>query len=194
MAARKPEIEIKLPVEDPERTRRLLRRLGFRCAQRRAFESNLVWDNPQGALRRGGVLLRLRQTGRRRAQLTLKGPRVAVKEFRIRPEREFQLRSFESAELLLRQMGYHPVFRYEKFRAVYQRARDRGAGLVFVDETPIGNYLELEGAKNWIRQVTRELGYRPTQALTSSYAELFSRWRRRQRGQPKHMVFRRRAG
>ena len=189
MAARKLEIEIKLPVENLKEIRSRLRKLGFRCVKRRALETNLIWDSPGQTLRKKGVLLRLRQTGRGRPVVTLKGPRKAHSRFRIRPESEFILRNWDTAELLLCGMGYRPQFRYEKYRAVYTRARDKGAGLVCVDETPIGNYLELEGGKRWIRRATRELGFAPAQSLTASYADLYSRHRKRQKLRGRNMVF-----
>ena len=190
MTTRKLEIEVKLPVENLKEVRSRLRGLGFRCVKRRAFETNLIWDSPRQVLRKKGVLLRLRQTGGGRPVVTLKGPRKAHSGFRIRPESEFVLRDWDTAEILLRGMSYRPHFRYEKFRAVYSRPRDKDAGLVCVDETPIGNYLELEGGKRWIRRVTRELEYTMSQTTTASYSDLYSRHRRRYKGCGRNMVFR----
>ena len=44
-------------------------------------------------------------------------------------------------DLILRALGYAPSFRYEKFRAEWTD----GKGQVVVDETPIGNFCEIEG-------------------------------------------------
>ena len=56
-------------------------------------------------------------------------------------------------EQIFNELGYHPIFRYEKFRTEYAKAP--GAGKVLVDETPIGNYLEIEGSPRWIDSTAR---------------------------------------
>jgi len=45
-------------------------------------------------------------------------------------------------DLILRALGYAPSFRYEKFRAEWTD----GKGQVVVDETPIGDFCEIEGS------------------------------------------------
>ena len=47
---------------------------------------------------------------------------------------------------ILRALGFAPTFRYEKFRAEWSD----GKGHVVVDETPIGNFGEIEGPSRWI--------------------------------------------
>jgi adenylate cyclase class 2 len=46
-----------------------------------------------------------------------------------------------------------------------------------VDETPIGNYAELEGTAEWIDRTAVRLGIDPAQYLTLSYGRLFDLWR-----------------
>ena len=58
---------------------------------------------------------------------------------------------------ILRALGLHPVFRYEKFRTTYALPGVRGLKIE-LDETPVGIYLELEGpiaridrgARSWV--------------------------------------------
>ena len=57
-------------------------------------------------------------------------------------------------DLILRALGYAPSFRYEKFRAEWTD----GKGQVVVDETPIGNFCEIEGAPRWIDATAKKLG------------------------------------
>jgi adenylate cyclase class 2 len=46
-----------------------------------------------------------------------------------------------------------------------------------VDETPIGNYAELEGASEWIDRAAARLGVDRSQYMTLSYGRLFDQWR-----------------
>jgi adenylate cyclase class 2 len=184
------ETEIKLPVENVSGVRRRLRQLKFAQTQRRHLERNTIWDTPAHTLKRQGILLRLRTVGGRRGLITLKGPRKKQRGFKIRPEREIEVLSARAADGVLRALGYRPVFRYEKYRAEYFRKGGALAkGKALLDETPIGNYLELEGPKPWIRRMTRELGYATADAITETYGGLYRRWRRSHREAPKDMIF-----
>ena len=46
-----------------------------------------------------------------------------------------------------------------------------------VDETPIGDYAEIEGEPEWIDSVAKKLGVNEEQYITKSYSELFLEWR-----------------
>ena len=79
-----------------------------------------------------------------RSVLTYKGPAEPSK-YKKRPELEIDLPNGASMEAIFIHMGYRPVFRYEKFRTEYvKRASD--SGTVLLDETPVGNFLEIEGS------------------------------------------------
>jgi adenylate cyclase class 2 len=45
-----------------------------------------------------------------------------------------------------------------------------------VDETPIGNYAELEGDGEWIDWASARLGVDRSSYLTLSYGRLFEQW------------------
>lgn len=179
------EIEIKLRLEEPEAARRLLRRAGFRVRRRRVFESNAVFDTPELALRRAGKLLRLRVAGSRKL-LTYKGPAEPGRH-KSREEIELAVSDPQALALILERLGLRPVFRYEKYRTEF--ARPGSDGLVTLDETPIGNFLELEGGPEWIDQTARELGFTAADYITASYGRLFAEYAARQAHPPSDMVF-----
>jgi adenylate cyclase class 2 len=74
-------------------------------------------------------------------------------------------------QLVLERLGFGPVFRYEKYRTEY--ARPRQAGIIMFDQTPIGDFLELEGSPRWIDRAARALGYSQADYLTASYGSLY---------------------
>jgi adenylate cyclase, class 2 len=90
-------------------------------------------------------------------------------------------------EAILSNIGYHPVFRYEKFRTEYT-ARS-GEGKVLLDETPIGNFLELEGSPRWIDRTARLLGFSSSDYINRSYGYLYLAFCRERRVRPKDMLF-----
>lgn len=186
----KVEIEIKLRLRgDLAPVRQKLRQLGYRIGKARMLESNILLDNSKRTLRRHGKLIRVRRIGRR-SVLTYKGPSEAGR-YKKRPELEIYLPPSAVVEEVFAHIGYHPVFRYEKFRTEY--AKPPAQGKVLLDETPIGNFLELEGSPRWIDRTARLLGYSPADYITRSYGYLYSAYCRERRTRPKDMLFNKRS-
>jgi adenylate cyclase, class 2 len=183
------ETEIKLEVRDPRVLRRRLRQLGFGLVRARHFERNLLFDFPDGRLRRAQCLLRLRWVGRQ-ALLTFKGTPLRNSRYKVRREIETAVEEGAGLAGIFRVLGLCEVFRYEKYRTVLApRGRKRGGAELVYDQTPVGDYVELEGPRRWIDQMARRLGYGPDDYITLSYAALY-REKCRERGvKPGNMVF-----
>ena len=185
MAAAHLETEIKLAVRSLAEMRRRLPELGYRIASRRVFEANDVFDTRQGTLRSGRRLLRLRSAGGRHT-LTYKGPPV-IGRHKSRQEIELAVADPAPVEKILNALGFARAFRYEKYRTEYVRPPERG--VVTLDETPIGDFLELEGRPRWIDRTAFLLGFTPADYITASYATLYLRDCRRRGVRPANMVF-----
>ena len=179
------ETEIKLRVGSVKAAGRLLRSQGWRVAKRRVFESNTVLDTADFVLRRKANLLRLRQAGDRYI-LTLKGPPRAGRH-KSRAEFESEFDDPAAMRAILGGLGFTPVFRYEKYRTEYSKPGQ--PGLILADETPIGDFLELEGTPGWIDRTARELGYSPADYITASYSSLYVAHCQSKGLTPRHMVF-----
>jgi adenylate cyclase class 2 len=180
------EIEIKLPLPDVAAGARLLRAAGFRISKRRVFEANTLFDTARQTLRRSGRLLRVREAGRR-AILTYKGPARPGKH-KNREELELEVADPRKLAELLARLGFRAAFRYEKYRTEYGRPRE--SGVATLDETPIGAYLELEGAPAWIDRGARRLGFSESSYITASYYALYAEYCKRRGIRPTHMTFR----
>ncbi len=167
--AKHSEVEIKLPVADPAAMRRLLRRAGLRLRTRRTLETNVVYDTPGGHLRESGLLLRLRGYGGA-AILTFKGPPQPGRH-KTREERECAVADPLAMAAILEHLGFRPAFYYEKFRTIF--APGRSPNHAALDETPIGDFLELEGSPSWIDRTAHRLGFAPSDYITASYGRLY---------------------
>ena len=89
-------------------------------------------------------------------------------------------------DLILRALGYSPSFRYEKFRAEWTD----GKGQVVVDQTPIGNFCEIEGASALDRCDREETGCEPSGLHHEELRDAcFRSGRLRTRSQAKEMTF-----
>ncbi len=185
------ETEIKLPVLRLSAIRRRLRALGFRVLVRRRFESNQLFDFPDKRLRKNRSVLRLRFVGGE-CLVTFKGPPLDSRHHKVRSEMETPLADGKAARGILLGLGFCETFRYDKFRTTYARRRDRlgdSRPLAELDETPIGNFLELEGPAAWIDAVAADLGYDRCDFVTASYAALYFEDCRRKRRRPGNMTF-----
>ena len=89
-------------------------------------------------------------------------------------------------DLMLRALGYQPVFVYEKFRSEWSD----GKGHVVLDHTPIGDVAEIEGPAALDRPHRQAARRRTADYITKSYAELFFEWKRKYKRKAKNMTFR----
>lgn len=86
---------------------------------------------------------------------------------------------------IIEAVGFSPSFRYEKFRSEWSDSQ----GHVVIDETPIGNFGEIEGQAKWIDSTARLLNISVKNYLKESYAELFTIWKRKTKSKAKEMTF-----
>jgi adenylate cyclase class 2 len=186
------EVEVKLRVRDVGALRDRLSVLGWSEKVPRSLEENWTFDFPDQQLRGKGQLLRIRQFANQ-CSLTFKGPPVSFEHtsehFKVREELETEVQNCQSLRLVLERIGMAVTFRYQKFRTFYSRplVGQSPRPSLTLDETPIGDYLEIEGSENDIELIAAELGYRKEDFITESYGALFlkSSLVKKQR----HMVF-----
>jgi adenylate cyclase class 2 len=183
------ETEVKIAAASAPAVRAKLRRAGFRIRATRVHEQNTVLDDSNGSLRSKGLLLRVRQAGKK-VVCTYKGPESEGR-YKSREEREFECSDYAEAVGLFAGIGYRQSFYYEKFRTEFERSGERGH--ITLDETPIGVFLELEGPSRWIDRTSKELGFAPESWITSSYAFLYSKWQAEMGGDPAAMRFRKKS-
>jgi adenylate cyclase class 2 len=179
------ETEIKLRIESVMKTRALLRASGFRIMKRRMFEQNLVLDDPAGSLLERGMLLRVRSAGEL-VTCTFKAPEKPGRH-KSRVEHEFQATDLKETLAVFNGIGYREAFRYEKYRTEFAREGERGH--VMLDETPMGNFMELEGPARWIDRTAKEFGFKPADHILESYSRLWDRWREQHAVKQRDMRF-----
>lgn len=148
-----------------------IRELGYEVRTRRELESDQLYDTGDSGLRRRDQILRLRRRGTR-ATLTYKGPAQRAPH-KSREEIELDVSDGAALQLVLERLGYQASFRYEKYRTTYAAAGE--PGIVTLDETPMGEFLELEGPGVWIDETALKLGYTRADYITDSYASLWGR-------------------
>jgi adenylate cyclase class 2 len=177
------EIEIKFRVTSLRTLARKLRASGFQLVTPRTHEMNTLYDLPGGELRARKQLLRLRKYGSTWTLTHKSGAKRARHSSRV--ELETIVADGKKMDAVLRGLGYSPSFRYEKFRAEWTD----GKGQVVVDETPIGNFCEIEGQPRWIDATAKALGVSAEDYITKNYATLFTDWKQEMNSSATEMTF-----
>ncbi len=179
------ETEVKIRLSDRAEIVEKIQSAGFTIAVSRQFESNTLYDTPNRSLRGKHVILRLRQSGSNFV-ITWKGAGQPG-PYKSRAELETTLGSLDPMHQILVQLGYEPTFRYEKYRTEF--TNKDAPGVVTVDETPIGDFLELEGPGEWIDRTARQLGFSRDDYIVDSYGRLYLAECKRRGVEPADMVF-----
>jgi adenylate cyclase class 2 len=177
------ETEIKFRVAEVRELARRLRLAGFRLVTRRTHEMNTLYDLPGEVLRKRKELLRLRKYGSAWTLTHKSGTTRGHHSSRV--ELETAVADGRKMDAILRTLGYLPSFRYEKFRAEWAD----GKGHVVVDETPIGNFCEIEGPPRWIDATAKTLGVSAADYITKNYATLFVEWKQETGSPAEEMTF-----
>ena len=178
------EVEIKFRVGNLRALSRKLRSAGFRMVTPRTAEMNALYDLPDEVLRARGQLLRLRKYGSTWTLTHKSGTKRGRHSSRV--ELETRVADGKMMDAILRGLGYAPTFRYEKFRAEWTD----GKGQVVVDETPIGNFCEIEGPPRWIDATAKNLGVSQSEYIVKNYATLFVDWKQATKSSATEMTFR----
>jgi len=185
------ETEIKFRIADLAAFRQHLEAAGFRVETPRSFESNVLYDTPDRQMRARTEILRLRKyagrwvlTHKRLPDAGL-DPLTRSERHKHRIETETEISDGDALAEVFRSLGLTPAFRYEKWRTEWTD----GHGHCVVDETPIGDYAELEGASAWIDSVSERLGVAASEQITLSYGRLFELWRQEHESAAEDMTF-----
>jgi adenylate cyclase, class 2 len=181
------ETEIKFRVKDLAGLGERLRDAGFHLDTPRSFESNVLYDTPERRMRARTEILRIRNYNGR-CVLThkrLPDDRPGEDRHKHRIETETYVADGNALTEVFRSLGLTPAFRYEKWRTEWSD----GEGHCVVDETPIGNFAELEGMPEWIDRIAARLGIADHEQLTLSYGRLFEQWRDEHHSSAEHLTF-----
>jgi adenylate cyclase, class 2 len=163
------EIEVKIPCKNLDFLNTLPGELLLEVP--RHFEDNWMLDTAEGRLKNEHSALRIRYVDGR-GLVTFKGlsSTSTNSKFKVREELESHTDEPNQMLAIFERLGYHPFFRYQKYRTVYKLTlEDKSSLKVMVDETPIGYFLELEGTEDVVRNVLSALNFTPKDYITETY-------------------------
>jgi len=161
------ETEIKFYLIDLPSMRQRIINLGAQ-SRGRFFESNVRFEDSYRTLSQKKSLLRLRRD--QKVRLTYKStPPEESSQFKIMAELEVEVSDFDTMHRILEVLGFHHEQVYEKWRET----------LVFdnthfcLDSMPYGDFLEIEGPKQDIKNFAAQLGLQWNQRILLNYLHIF---------------------
>ena len=161
------EIEVKFYISDIQLMHERICKLGAR-SRGRFFERNLRFEDAGKTLKQEQSLLRLRQDDK--TTLTFKStPPDSDKQFKILKELEVEISDFVTMSRILNALGFHCDQVYEKWR---ETLVIEGTQLC-LDSMPFGDFLEIEGPKEDIKNFASHLGFRWGKRILLNYLDIF---------------------
>lgn len=180
------EVEVKLPVTDPDEIKRTLLKSGFRET---GFveEHDTYFDNQQGDIRVNDEALRVRETkdywtGMSRAQINFKGKKLDTCTM-TREELETGVEDGGICRNILQAIGYSPVDpEVIKERIMLQKElvtacldKVHGLGAFLELEILAGGESEKDAALGQIETVLNDLGYQISDTVQTSYLSMLQK-------------------
>jgi len=161
------EIEVKIKIYNIKDITEKISSRGTKLEKERYFEENTLYDFSSQNLYQCCQALRLRKINKKN-YLTFKGSPLKSRKFKVREEYETEVKNEKQIKNILKSLGLIPMFKYDKYRTVY-RKRDLK---ICIDETSIGNFLELEGDQNKISKFAKSLGFSKDKYIKQDYVQL----------------------
>ena len=161
------EIEVKFYLPDIDSIRTRLIDLGA-VFKHRTFETNIRFEDTEKSLIQKKSLLRLRKD--KKITLTFKSePPFKDNQFKILKEFEVEVSDFDTMEHILKSLGFKEEQVYEKWREIYVL----GDTHLCLDTMPYGDFLEIEGKKESIRQLASQIGLLWEKRILLNYLAIF---------------------
>jgi adenylate cyclase, class 2 len=161
------EIEVKFFVADTRQLHHRLMQMGA-TAGPEVFESNIRFEDAGRTLKKRRQLLRLRRDGS--CRLTYKCPPLQDDpEYKVYQELEVEVDDGDAMTSILQSLGFHPAQVYEKRRQVFKWCDVE----LCLDRMPFGNFLEIEGTRQGIRNAASQLALAWRDRILTNYLSIF---------------------
>lgn len=165
------EVKIEVASEHLPQIRSRLSELGARQLSPAQSETNLLFDFDDQKLRLAGCALRLRSYGNK-SILTFKGQIQEHPNLKRREELESRVEDFEQTKTILNALGLTVHFEYSKIRETFALHQGDEGVTICLDQTGVGNFVEIEGSSETIHEVAKKLGWTSDLFIKKSYTEM----------------------
>lgn len=170
------ETEVKIEIDSVEQIRQKLVEMKAELFKKKALQTDIYLDN--GRLRKKDQTLKIRDN----AILVYKGHSQKRKNIRSSEEIEVMVDNGSYILHLLEKLGYTRYWKKELYRECYLYHMTQ----ICIDETPMGNFIEIEGKKEDIINIAKQLGFSQKHFIADGYGKL---WKKKNKNKQVDMVF-----
>jgi adenylate cyclase, class 2 len=166
------EIEIKLNIQDHdlEEIRERILKTKAELFKKRHLEVDEYFDK-RNVMKNSDQLLRLRSN----TILCYKGAQQRKQKLKIREEIEVMIDDGDKLKTILEKLGYTKSKKKEKYRTAFVHGKTQ----ITIDETPIGNFIEIEGTKETIPKIVKKLGFKDSDTMNKTYSQLWDAYKKK---------------
>ena len=164
------EIEVKIPIDEIKKLVKKIENQGAVLIKEKSLEKDIFYDFSSQDLQKKHQANRLRARNGK-TFLTFKGAKQKSRKFKIREEFETEVKNRKHTQKILKALGLKPVFNYQKYRTIFRKKKL----LICLDETPAGNYLELEGQQSDIVKFAKALDFSKKEFIKADYVQLIKK-------------------
>ncbi len=157
------ETEVKIRIDAVEPIKQKLLEMKAELYKKRAVQTDSYFGNK--TMKKKGQTLKIRDN----ALLIYKGPSQKKNNIRSNEEIEIMVDNAAYLKQLLEQLGYLQYWKKERYRESYLVNMTQ----ICIDETPIGNFIEIEGKKENIIDIAKQLGFSQKKFIADSYGKLW---------------------
>ncbi len=161
------ESEVKIKIDNIDAIKAKLHEIRAEPYKKKALQTDVYFDN-KSKLKKTDQTLRLRDN----QILAYKGPAQKKQKLKIREEIEVMIDNGNYMKEILAKLGYIPTRTKEKYREGYIFHLTQ----ICIDETPMGNFIEIEGSKEGVYDVAKRLGFTEKNFITKSYTALWEEY------------------
>jgi predicted adenylyl cyclase CyaB len=169
------EVEYKFKIENKDKLIALLEKMTSN-KNFRQYQSNIMFDNPAGLMQITDGRIRIRTLGKTgNKTLTYKKPIAPENGAKREIEYEILFQDLNGQiERILEAMEFVPTTSYER----YQTKWEINGVHITLDEYPYADLIEIEGEKEKIACLAKDLGFELNDSLTKPTDTLFQEWRK----------------
>lgn len=181
------EVELKFKIDDNQ-IKKIIANQDI-ATEKEVYQKTVMFDNADKLMEHTDGRIRLRQQGNK-ISLSYKRPLPSVGNEKKEVELETEVGNFEVMSNILRMMGYAPATSYEKHTTPF-KLKECPNVFLEIQKYPFETFLEIEGEKEEIEKVAKQLGFDAKDAFIKPVDTLFAEWRTT-KGLPfkPHMTFR----
>lgn len=165
------EIELKFKIENYKDIVEKLQK--FFNLNSSAYEVTIMYDEEKKLFNKD-ARLRLRRifdlkTGEEKTEISYKKPKTR-KGIKIEEEYEVIVSNFKEIEIILNKIGFSKISSYERIRDTFKKNNIK----ITVDSFPFGDFLEIEGEFEKIKEIAEKLKLDMSKNITKSCDDIYT--------------------